>query len=321
MKTSDTLEQLATALAAAQGGFVSAAKNRDVDVNSEKANYTFGYATLDAVLDMARPHLSSNGLSFVQSVDEEAAPLPEQPYNVIPRLTTRLMHSSGQWIESSLRMQVERGGNQGIGSAITYMRRYGIMALLGISTATDDDDGNAGDGNRASYRDRQPRGGKSQPYQQQEERREAPKAQQTQQTKPPANGSNNAGTSSATQTAAATSSTTTTDARPMVFDQAKPKELTSVWYDSLFKLEGESFALAVWKNSKGSWALRFDTLRDIVLACESIRKVMGAKPGSELIGSIVNGFTMDAEGLQQIRHELVRAGNGEVQTTANAKGA
>lgn len=308
MKTSETLDQLATALAAAQGQFTSPEKNRDVDVESERAKYSFAYATLDAVLDMVRPHLMANGLSIVQTVDEEPAPLPDSPHNAIPRLITRLLHSSGQWIEGSLRMQIERGGNQGVGSAITYMRRYGVMAMLGICSATDDDDGNASDGNRAQYRDRAPR---------QEQRREAPKAGVG-----AAPTVNKNPTSAPTQTKPTASPTSVpgaiSDTRPRTFDPAKPKELNQVWYDCLFNLEGENFAVAVWKNAKASWALRFETMRDITLACEQIRKTIGAKPGSELIGSIVGSFTMDPDGLQQIRKELTRASLGDVSMNLEA---
>lgn len=305
MKTSEQLNELAEALAIAQGQFTSPEKNRDVDVESDRAKYSFAYATLDAVLDMVRPHLTANGLSIVQTVDEEPAPLPEAPHNAIPRLTTRLLHKSGQWIEGSLRMQIERAGNQGVGSAITYMRRYGVMAMLGICSATDDDDGNAGDGNRAQYRDRAPR----QQYQgRQEERREAPKAQ----TGAPSGGTTSTKPTPSIAAAATPAASGTTDLRPQVFDVFHPKACCEAWFRNIAKLIGERCAAAVWKVTNTDWELRFGTLRDIHLACETIRKVLGEKPGSDLIGSTTSNFSWDEEGVQQIRKELVKASLGEV---------
>lgn len=110
--------------------------------------------------------------------------------------------------------------------------------------------------------------------------------------------------------------TTATDTRPQSFDFAAPKTACEAWYRSLTKLEGESFGRAVWKFAD-TWELRFETLRAITVACETIRKVMGNSAG-EFIGSIVRNFTMDAEGLQLIRNELVRASLGEVATPVEA---
>jgi hypothetical protein len=56
-------------------------------------------------------------------------------------VTTRLMHSSGQWVEASGRMKPMKNDPQGVGSAITYARRYGLQAIAGIPA--EDDDGNA----------------------------------------------------------------------------------------------------------------------------------------------------------------------------------
>lgn len=321
MKTSETLDKLAAALSAAQGAFTSPEKNRDVDVQSEKARYSFGYATLDAVLDMARPHLTANGLSFVQTVDEEAAPLPDDPINVIPRLTTRLMHASGQWIEGSVRMQIERGGNQGVGSAITYMRRYGLMAILGICSATDDDDGNAADGNKAQFRDRQQ--GQRQQHRQ-EERREAPKGQVA-----PATGAARPATlppvSTTRPTTAPTGSAPTTDRRPQVMDVTSvdtKRAGCEAWYQALAELTPKGFDAIAWKHTGSTWQLRFDSLRDMVLACETIRKALGQKAGGDRIGSILGDFSWDdPEGVQAIRKELVRASLGEVAPSTSNVGA
>jgi hypothetical protein len=64
-------------------------------------------------------------------------------------IESRLMHTSGQWLASTLTMPVSQRTPQGIGSAITYGRRYGLAALLGVAAETDDD-GNEGSAREGS---------------------------------------------------------------------------------------------------------------------------------------------------------------------------
>jgi len=120
MKTSENLDLLATALAAAQGEIGNASK--------ESEGYGYVYADLATVLDIGRPILSKHGLSVVQ--------LPHNQDGGIA-LSTRLMHSSGQWIEDTLVMPAEKSKNlslaQDIGKIITYCRRYSYSALVGIA--------------------------------------------------------------------------------------------------------------------------------------------------------------------------------------------
>ncbi len=70
------------------------------------------------------------------------------------RLTTRLMHLSGEWVESAMPLP-HVGKPQELGSVMTYFRRYQLSAIVGI-TADDDDDGNEASGNRAQPAQRQP---------------------------------------------------------------------------------------------------------------------------------------------------------------------
>lgn len=138
MKTSEAINELATALAKAQGSFSNPERNRTVTVQTKTGGkYTFDYATLDAILEMARPHLSTNGLALIQPVTIEGEWV---------LVTTRLMHGSGQWIEESLAMKPEDMSPQKVGSAATYGRRYGLISLLGIASE-EDDDGNHASGN------------------------------------------------------------------------------------------------------------------------------------------------------------------------------
>src|SRR5690606_11085019 len=56
-------------------------------------------------------------------------------------VTTWLAHKSGEWIQSDLTMTAAQNTPQGIGSCITYARRYALQSMVGI--APEDDDGNA----------------------------------------------------------------------------------------------------------------------------------------------------------------------------------
>ena len=147
MRTSDSIADLAGALALAQGAFANPSKDRTVKVKSKKTGveYSFSYATFAAVLDSVRKPLADNGLSFVQvtSADEHGH-----------LITTRLMHASGQWMEFDTPVFVsDEGGPQAFGSGVTYAKRYALTSLLGI-TADEDDDANAAAGNSYQMRAR-----------------------------------------------------------------------------------------------------------------------------------------------------------------------
>ena len=138
MQTSESIADLATALAKAQGQFGNVQKNREVTVKTKTGGtYKFKYATLDAIGDAIRKPLADNGLSYIQAVAKTDSGMA---------IDTRLMHASGQWLQTVTPMKIENEGNQAIGSAITYGRRYALSALLGI-VSDDDDDSNASDGN------------------------------------------------------------------------------------------------------------------------------------------------------------------------------
>lgn len=126
------------ALAAAQGAFLPIHKNRTVTVRPrDKAAYTFDYATLDQVLAACTPALSANGLALLQ-------PFYHGPNGL--ELRTILAHSSGARLEAVTELP-KVDSVQGAGSALTYLKRYQVQAILGVSSE-EDDDGNAADGNQ-----------------------------------------------------------------------------------------------------------------------------------------------------------------------------
>ena len=126
MNQSENLDKLAVALAVAQGVIKNAAFDK---VNP---HFKSKYATLAGVRDTITPSLSENGLSIIQGVS-----IDDGGYV----LTTRLLHSSGQWIESVYPFSV--GKPQEMGSAMTYARRYSLSAICNIASE-EDDDGNEG---------------------------------------------------------------------------------------------------------------------------------------------------------------------------------
>ena len=124
MKKSESIKQLASALAVF---------HIKVDVIKKDAKNPFfksTYASLSNILDAIKIPLAESDLSFSQH------PMGENG------LSTILMHKSGEWIGSYFTMKPVKNDPQGIGSCITYMRRYALAAILGLNI-DEDDDGNA----------------------------------------------------------------------------------------------------------------------------------------------------------------------------------
>jgi hypothetical protein len=125
MRTSDNLNELAKALAAAQG------EMKNAILNKVNPHFKSKYADLAAIRDTVTPALAKHGIAVVQGTDTEENSIV---------VFTRLIHSSGQWIES--RFPIPYDKPQAMGSGITYGRRYTLSAVTNIA-ADEDDDGNA----------------------------------------------------------------------------------------------------------------------------------------------------------------------------------
>ena len=130
---SETLGKLSEALAKAQGAIEGAKKE------SNNPFFHARYAALSSVWDACREPLSKNGLSVIQ--------LPGNSDDGL-FVDSILLHSSGEWISSRLHINPVKDDPQGVGSAITYARRYGLQALVGIAPM--DDDGEAAMGRQQS---------------------------------------------------------------------------------------------------------------------------------------------------------------------------
>lgn len=127
MQTSENINELAAALAVAQGQMGGAIKGADNPFFKSK------YADLGSVIAAAKDPLAENGLSYVQfpfSLNGEVG------------VTTRLMHSSGQWLQSMFSIPAPKSDAHTYGSLVTYCRRFSLQSALGIFSG-EDDDGNA----------------------------------------------------------------------------------------------------------------------------------------------------------------------------------
>lgn len=123
---SDTTSNLFQALAAAQGGFDKCVKDFLNPFFNSK------YADLATVIGATRPAMSENGLSIIQIPSFDGA---------IVTVDTLLAHKSGEWLGGSMSARPSKVDPQGIGSCVTYLRRYAYSAIVGI--AQEDDDGTA----------------------------------------------------------------------------------------------------------------------------------------------------------------------------------
>ena len=124
---SDSIGKLAGALAKAQ------AEMTMVEAKSTNPFFNSKYASLASVLETAMPALNKNEVALVQGNRWDQN---DNGFYV----TSMLMHSSGEWIKSEIRMPIAKKDAHGIGAATTYGRRYLLSAMVGIAQA--DDDGN-----------------------------------------------------------------------------------------------------------------------------------------------------------------------------------
>jgi len=106
MKTSESINEIATALSKAQADMTGAKKGTDNPFFKSK------YSDLSQVVEAISQPFAGNGLSFVQGAEFEDGRVA---------VTTRIMHTSGQWIEATTSLPPTKNDAQGYGSAITFI--------------------------------------------------------------------------------------------------------------------------------------------------------------------------------------------------------
>ena len=126
MKTSEQIDKIAPALLAAQKEINNASKD------AKNPHFRSSYASLGSVIEAVKEPLNKHGIAILQTLSEGKEGL---------HLSSRLLHTSGQWIEDTAFSPLPKADPQGVGSATTYLRRYSIAALMCITQ--EDDDGNA----------------------------------------------------------------------------------------------------------------------------------------------------------------------------------
>lgn len=132
MKKSESIAELAKALSAFQGEVKQPLKDKGNPFFKSK------YVPLENVVEAVSETASKHGLSFLQ--------YPLNQENKVGIITI-LMHSSGEWIESEpIFATPTKQDAQATGSVITYLKRYSLSAIFGI-TSDEDDDGNQASGN------------------------------------------------------------------------------------------------------------------------------------------------------------------------------
>ncbi|MGQ9573266.1 MAG: ERF family protein [Dehalococcoidia bacterium] len=128
---SGSLNKLAAALARAQAEIEPARTDGIGSIEDGVDDRVYHYATLTSVWESVRTALTRNGLSVVQTCEPgEVGEL---------RLVTTLLYQSGQWISGTMVVPLPARTPQGYGSALTYARRYGLAAMIGLSVDRDDD--------------------------------------------------------------------------------------------------------------------------------------------------------------------------------------
>jgi hypothetical protein len=123
---SEQIDAISASLVRALGEMVDIPKTQTANVGK----YKYNFATLADTLQMARPILSKHDLAVTQTAESNQSEII---------VWTSALHSSGQFVTSQPLRLPAGGTAQETGSALSYARRYALMAFLGL--ATDDDDG------------------------------------------------------------------------------------------------------------------------------------------------------------------------------------
>lgn len=126
MEKSESINEIAAAMCEVQAQMEVANKSKENPFFNSK------YADLSEVLRCIKGVLPSNNLSFMQMPSFECG---------VVSVETIVMHTSGEWIKSTSGAPISKPNPQGVGDAITYLRRYSLAAIFGL--AQQDDDGNS----------------------------------------------------------------------------------------------------------------------------------------------------------------------------------
>ena len=135
MNTSEAIDLVSAAISAAQGTM------KPAEMGATNPHFRSKYADLASVIHAIKEPLAKNGLGVLQDVQTVA---DEGGAFIGVSVLTRILHKSGQWIElGPLTIPLAKVDAHGLGAAVTYSKRYAVVAALGVSGSDIDDDGNA----------------------------------------------------------------------------------------------------------------------------------------------------------------------------------
>ena len=126
MRTSESVQVISEAIVDFQSEMEAVKKGASNPFFKSK------YADLPSIIEAIKPVAANQGIAILQEIINEA--------DGILICNSRIIHTSGEWIEGECPVHYEKATPQGYGSAVTYARRYGLQSILGLSAA--DDDGN-----------------------------------------------------------------------------------------------------------------------------------------------------------------------------------
>ena len=130
MSDSAEVDQIAKALAAFQKDMPVLPKGRTAKIYGKGGTRTYNYADISDVLSAALPVLSKHGLAVIQMTLIDGDNL---------KLRTKVIHTSGQWVEGLYPVAEVTSDHQRMGASMTYARRYAICAALGVASDEDVD--------------------------------------------------------------------------------------------------------------------------------------------------------------------------------------
>lgn len=144
---SESNQSISKALVSAWGAIETPKHNSNVSVTTKSGGkYDFSYTDLEGIFDALKSVYKENGIAVLQTPKTFM-----QDGSLILSVETMLLHESGEWVKSEPLSVVASNNMQDLGGQITYMKRYSLSAISGISTEKDDD-ANGVSGNQVEYK-------------------------------------------------------------------------------------------------------------------------------------------------------------------------
>lgn len=144
---SESNQSISKALVAAWGSIETPKHNTNVVVRKrDGGTYEFSYTDLEGIFDTLKSVYKETQIAVLQTPKTFF-----QDGSLVLSVETMLLHESGEWVKSEPLSVLASNNMQDLGGQITYMKRYSLSAISGISTEKDDD-ANGVSGNQVEYK-------------------------------------------------------------------------------------------------------------------------------------------------------------------------